>query len=57
VTIAACAAWMQGDEVWDTLSAADKQRVRRAATPRDMMSDQEFGAMIRRGYEAGGGAA
>ena len=54
VTIAACAAWMQAAEVWDTLTAVDRQRVRRAGQPRDMMSDQEFRAMLRQGFAAGG---
>ena len=56
-TIKVCAAWMQADEVWDTLTAADKQRVRRAAQPRDVMSVPEFWAMMRRENAAEGGAS
>jgi hypothetical protein len=56
-TIRACADYMQGDEVWDTLSRADKQRVQRLAEPRDIMSAQEWQAMMREVLEVGGGAA
>jgi hypothetical protein len=38
---------MQLDEVWDTLSERDKLRVRQAGQPRDMMSDEQFRAMVR----------
>jgi hypothetical protein len=44
---------VQADEVWDTLSDADKQRVRLAVRPRDMMTNEEAWAMIRRGFESG----
>ena len=49
VTVRACGAYVQADEVWDTLSDADKQRVRL----RDMMTNEEAWAMIRRGFESG----
>ena len=57
VTIRANAAYMQSDEVWDTLSRQDKQRVQRLAEPRDIMSVQEWQAMMREVLEVGGGAA
>jgi molybdopterin-biosynthesis enzyme MoeA-like protein len=47
VTIRACTSYMQLDEVWDTLSERDKLRVRQAGQPRDMMSDEQFRAMVR----------
>ena len=53
VTIRACAAHMQADEVWATLSTADKQRVRLAVQPRDMMSGRDFLAMLGRGFGTG----
>jgi hypothetical protein len=46
VTVRACAAYMQADVVWNTLSDADRQRVRMAARPRDVMSNEEALAMI-----------
>jgi hypothetical protein len=48
---------MQADEVWDTLDRGEKQRVQRLAEPRDLMSDQEFRAMMRDVLTIGGGAA
>jgi hypothetical protein len=47
VTIRANASWMQADEVWDSLSRSDRHRVQRLAQPRDLMSHQEFQAMLR----------
>ena len=57
MTIGACAGHMQADEVWNALSSADKQRVRMAAEPRGMMSDQEFRAMMREALAIGGSGA
>jgi hypothetical protein len=57
VTIRANAAYMQADEIWDTLSNADKQRVRNLAEPRGMLSDREFWAMTRQVLAIGGSAA
>ena len=57
VTIRACAAYMQADEVWGTLGEPDRQRVRLAVQPRDMMSGREFLAMIGRGFDIGGAAS
>jgi hypothetical protein len=56
-TISANAAWMMSDEVWDTLTVTDKRRVQRAAQPRDIMTTQEFWAMMRQASATGGGAA
>jgi hypothetical protein len=47
VTVRACAAYMQCDEVWDQLAKQDRDRVRLAGRPRDLMSDREFWAMMR----------
>jgi len=47
-TIRANASHMQADEVWETLSRADKQRVQRWGEPRALMSEQEFRADARR---------
>ena len=56
-TIRANASYMQGDEVWDTLSGPDKDRVRQAARPRDRMSVQEWRSMMSEALKIGGGAA
>jgi len=58
ITIRSNAGYMQRDEVWDTLSRADKQRVQRAGEPRDLMSAQEWRAMMSEPLAAmsGGGA-
>jgi hypothetical protein len=53
VTISACAAWMQSDEVWDTLAEADRHKVRRAVHPRDMMTLEEMRALFRQGTGTG----
>jgi hypothetical protein len=47
---------MQSDEVWDSLSKADKQRVQHMGEPRDLMSAQEFAAMWN-AVTSGGSAA
>lgn len=57
VTIRVNASFMQADEVWDTLSRADKQRVQRMGQPRDIMNTQEWHAMMREAMAAAGGAA
>ena len=57
VTIRANASLMQRDEVWGTLSRADRQRVQHAGEPRDLMSVQEWRAMMSEPLAIGGGAA
>jgi hypothetical protein len=56
VTIRVNASHMQSDEVWDSLSKADKQRVQHMGEPRDLMSAQEFAAMWN-AITSGGSAA
>jgi hypothetical protein len=55
-TIRACAAYMQSDEVWDTLERADRSRVQRLVRPRDLMGDEEFRAMMRQVLTIAGAA-
>jgi hypothetical protein len=50
VTVGACFAYMQQDEVWDELDDKDKFRVRQAGEPRPMMSTAQFQAMLRDGF-------
>jgi hypothetical protein len=57
LTINADAAYMQSDEVWDTLTETDRRRVRRAVEPRNMMTGEEFWTMLRQGSAAGGNAS
>lgn len=47
VTMRACSAYMQRDEVWETLSDRDRFRVRQAGEPRDMVSPAQWQAMLR----------
>jgi hypothetical protein len=47
-------AYMQSDAVWDALSDKDKHRVRDASTPRALMTDQEWQAMLRAATQAAG---
>jgi len=47
VTMRACSAFMQQDEVWDQLSDRDRFRVRQAGEPRDMLSSAQFQEMLR----------
>jgi hypothetical protein len=56
MTIRANASHMQADEVWDTLSRQDKSRVQRLAEPRDLMSAQEWRAMMSEPLAIGGAA-
>jgi hypothetical protein len=51
VTVRANAAFMQSDEIWDQLTDADRFRVRDAGQPRDMMSGEQWQAMVRGIYE------
>lgn len=51
VTVRACTAYMQVDEVWDQLAERDRRRVQRAGEPRPMMSDREWNAMMREAYQ------
>jgi hypothetical protein len=53
-TIWANAGFMQADEVWDQLADRDKHRVRQACGPRDMMSEEQFRAMVREVLGHGG---
>ena len=57
VTVRCNGSYMQSDEVWDTLSLQDKQRVQRLAEPRDIMSAREFWAMTRQAFAIGGSTA
>jgi len=47
VTMRACSAFMQQDEVWDQLSDRERFRVRQAGEPRDMMSAAQWQEMLR----------
>jgi hypothetical protein len=47
MTMRACSAFMQYDEVWDGLAERDRFRVRQAGEPRDMMSEAEFQLTLR----------
>lgn len=54
VTMKACAAFMQGDEIWDQLTEKDRFRARQAGQPRDMISEAEWQMTLRQ--MLGGGA-
>jgi hypothetical protein len=57
VTIRANSAFMQADEIWNALGRDVRFRVQRAGEPRDLMSTQEWQAMMRETAEIGGHVA
>lgn len=46
-TVQACAAFMQTGEIWGQLARNDRFRVHQAGQPRDLMSNEEWWAMVR----------
>lgn len=47
VTVRFNSAYMQTNEVWNELPKRDRSRVHQAGEPRDMMSDEEYQALVR----------
>jgi hypothetical protein len=56
-TIRSNAAYLQRNEIWDSLDRTDKARVQHLAAPRNLMSDQEWHAMMREVLPTAGGMA
>jgi hypothetical protein len=56
-TIRSNAAYLQRNEIWDSLDRTDKARVQHLAAARNLMSDQEWHAMMREVLTTAGGMA